>query len=113
MAALRICRRCVHALPATVVILLLPCETPLPDPALQARIDVRARPLTVRLHQPGSMNQRDVGLCDSCAHARVVESDRGSRFYLCQLASTDRRFRKYPSLPVVQCLGYQAQEITR
>jgi hypothetical protein len=48
----------------------------------------------------------DAGLCERCEHARVVASARGSRFYLCNLAATDRRYRKYPALPVVRCEGY-------
>jgi len=48
-----------------------------------------------------------VGLCASCAHAQVVTSTRGSRFYLCRLSATDPRFPKYPSLPVRVCSGYE------
>jgi hypothetical protein len=46
------------------------------------------------------------GLCFRCRHARVVESDRGSKFYLCQLSMIDPRFLKYPRLPVIECTGY-------
>ena len=49
-----------------------------------------------------------IGLCADCAHIRRIESDRGSVFFLCQLALTDDRFRKYPRLPVLECAGYQA-----
>ncbi len=48
-----------------------------------------------------------VGLCASCAHVEVVSSSKGSTFYLCRLAETDPRFRKYPVLPVITCAGYQ------
>lgn len=48
-----------------------------------------------------------IGLCADCVHARRVESDRGSVFFLCQLALTDSRFKKYPPLPVRSCAGYQ------
>jgi hypothetical protein len=51
-----------------------------------------------------------VGLCGACAHARVIRSDRGSIFYLCQLSFEDPRFPKYPRLPVLECSGYRAQE---
>jgi hypothetical protein len=44
---------------------------------------------------------------------RRVQSDRGSVFFLCQLALTDDRFRKYPRLPVLQCDGYQPSESTK
>jgi len=29
-------------------------------------------------------------------------------FLLCRLASTDPRFAKYPTLPVLSCSGYRA-----
>ncbi len=48
----------------------------------------------------------DPGLCGACRNVRVVESRRGSRFYLCQLSEVDPRFPKYPRLPVVRCLGH-------
>lgn len=51
--------------------------------------------------------RRRAGLCASCAHARVIESARGSRFYLCELAARDGRFPRYPTLPVVACVGWQ------
>lgn len=47
------------------------------------------------------------GLCESCAHARIVVSGKGSTFYLCELAAVDPSFRKYPPLPVLSCRGYQ------
>lgn len=48
-----------------------------------------------------------VGLCATCAHARVVTNRRGSRFYRCGLSDADSRFRKYPRLPVLACAGYR------
>ncbi len=48
-----------------------------------------------------------VGLCAACAHARVVESRRGSRFWLCERSRTDPGFRRYPPLPVVACRGFE------
>jgi len=50
------------------------------------------------------------GLCATCLHARRVESARGSVFLLCELSRTDRRFPKYPRLPVVTCPGHQKQD---
>ena len=47
------------------------------------------------------------GLCDSCRFAEIVTSSRGSVFYLCMLSETDPAFRRYPSLPVLRCSGYQ------
>ena len=52
------------------------------------------------------------GLCGDCVHARRIESDRGSVFFLCQLALTDGRFKKYPRLPVLSCIGYKGTEST-
>ena len=46
------------------------------------------------------------GLCETCANVKVVETRRGSRFYLCALSEVDPRFPKYPRIPVVQCIGY-------
>ncbi len=46
------------------------------------------------------------GLCADCAHARRIESDRGSVFYLCLRSASDPAFAKYPPLPVVRCAGY-------
>ena len=47
------------------------------------------------------------GLCGVCVNVRVVESGKGSRFYLCKLSAADSRFPKYPRLPVVECSGFQ------
>jgi len=49
------------------------------------------------------------GLCADCVHARRIESDRGARFYLCELSAVDPAYRKYPALPVIRCAGYQAK----
>jgi hypothetical protein len=50
------------------------------------------------------------GLCGLCVHARVVESGKGSRFYLCRLFAVDPRFPKYPRLPVLECSGFERIE---
>jgi hypothetical protein len=47
-----------------------------------------------------------IGLCATCAHCRVVATAR-SAFYLCGRSFDDARFRKYPPLPVLRCVGYQ------
>jgi hypothetical protein len=47
------------------------------------------------------------GLCSDCVHARRVDSDRGSVFFLCELSASDPRFPKYPRLPIVSCPGYR------
>ena len=56
-----------------------------------------------------TQKQSQVGLCGDCAHARRIESDRGSVFLLCELSATDPRFAKYPRLPVLSCSGYLQQ----
>jgi hypothetical protein len=52
-------------------------------------------------------NCPQVGLCADCLHARRIESARGSEFYLCERSKDDARFAKYPTLPVVECPGYE------
>jgi hypothetical protein len=51
-----------------------------------------------------------VGLCQTCQHASVVTSDRGSAFYLCGRSKTDPRFPRYPRLPVIACIGYDERD---
>jgi hypothetical protein len=61
---------------------------------------------------PGDKNAAEkarVGLCLDCRHARKVESDRGSNFYLCALSESGPAFLKYPPLPVIQCSGYSSR----
>ena len=45
------------------------------------------------------------GLCETCRHARVVTS-RLTRFTLCERSFTDRRYPRYPRLPVRECDGF-------
>ena len=47
------------------------------------------------------------GLCGTCRHARLITTARGSRFLLCERSKTDRRFPRYPQLPVLACTGYE------
>ena len=49
------------------------------------------------------------GLCAGCAHVRVVTSARGSSFVMCGLSRTDERFARYPRLPVLACVGFEAR----
>jgi len=55
------------------------------------------------------ISANNLGLCADCAHARLITSDRRSTFLQCQLSFTDRRFEKYPRLPVLICGGYAKQ----
>jgi hypothetical protein len=50
-------------------------------------------------------------LCESCRSMREVISGKGSRFLLCELSTTDRRFDKYPPQPTVRCLGYARLDV--
>ncbi|HEX4786693.1 MAG TPA: hypothetical protein VH350_20305 [Candidatus Sulfotelmatobacter sp.] len=47
------------------------------------------------------------GLCAHCRFMRLMHSDRGSTFFLCERSATDPSFPKYPRLPVLQCTGYE------
>jgi hypothetical protein len=47
------------------------------------------------------------GLCDRCAHQKLVSNTRGSTFSLCERSKVDRRFPKYPRLPVTRCEGFE------
>jgi hypothetical protein len=50
------------------------------------------------------------GLCDRCAHQRLVRNTRGSAFSLCQRSRTDPgRYPRYPPLPVRRCDGFEAR----
>jgi len=53
-----------------------------------------------------------VGLCEACRHADVVQSGRGGVFSRCLLSRHDRRFPKYPYLPVLRCVGFQPKLAT-
>ncbi|HJN92734.1 MAG TPA: hypothetical protein QGF05_08435 [Dehalococcoidia bacterium] len=50
------------------------------------------------------------GLCDRCAHARVVTSARESRFLRCERSDTEAEYARYPQLPVRSCEGFSALE---
>jgi hypothetical protein len=52
------------------------------------------------------------GLCDSCAHQKLIRTGRGSVFSMCLRSKTDERFPKYPRLPVERCLGYEPREVS-
>ena len=50
------------------------------------------------------------GLCRDCRNAKIMRSDRGSVFYRCMLSDTNPDFAKYPTLPVLNCSGWQKGE---
>lgn len=51
---------------------------------------------------------RSAGLCETCIHARLRPTRR-SAFLHCALSEIDRRFPKYPPLPVMACPGWQPE----
>lgn len=57
-----------------------------------------------------SKMEEPIGLCETCRHTQAIRSNRGSVFYLCRLSFTDRRFAKYPRLPVRECSGYAKRD---
>ena len=56
------------------------------------------------------MRRPAAGLCDTCAHQRVVANTRGSRFSLCERSREDPAYPRYPRLPVAECRGWQRRE---
>ena len=65
---------------------------------------------TIRYWEGARLNpgQSEVGLCFRCRHARVVPTPERS-YWMCELSLTDRRFDKYPRLPVLACDGFVAK----
>ena len=54
------------------------------------------------------MSRVPAGLCDSCAHQKLVYNTRGSRFSMCLRHRTEPdRYPKYPPLPVRACAGHE------
>jgi hypothetical protein len=47
------------------------------------------------------------GLCDSCRHQKLIRNTRGSTFSMCELSKSDKRYPKYPRLPVKRCAGWE------
>ncbi|HVP02634.1 MAG TPA: hypothetical protein VMT10_08700 [Solirubrobacteraceae bacterium] len=46
------------------------------------------------------------GLCDRCAHQRLVRTSRGSTFTLCERSRTEPQYERYPRVPVLACPGF-------
>jgi hypothetical protein len=46
-------------------------------------------------------------LCETCSMMRGVVTPRGSRFLLCTMSATDKRYAKYPPQPIIRCEGYR------
>lgn len=54
----------------------------------------------------GQVPSPPAGLCAGCTHVQVIDTRRGSRFYLCRLSSRDPAFPRYPPTPVRVCRGF-------
>jgi hypothetical protein len=61
-------------------------------------------------NDPNTSHALRAGLCADCRFTRLIHSDRGSTFFLCERSATDESFPKYPRLPVLQCTGYERLE---
>ena len=46
------------------------------------------------------MRRPPAGLCDSCAHQKLVGTTRGSEFSLCLHSREDARYPKSPPVPM-------------
>lgn len=55
----------------------------------------------------------NAGLCHNCRHARLIVSEKGSRFVLCEASFSDEKLAKYPALPRLKCHGYESEETER
>jgi len=47
-------------------------------------------------------------LCRACRYVKPIISGKGSVFIQCQLYFSDKRFAKYPELPVQYCSGFES-----
>lgn len=56
------------------------------------------------------MERPPAGLCDGCAHQRLVGTTRGSEFSLCERSRTEPAYPRYPRVPVLECAGFQARD---
>ena len=57
------------------------------------------------------MRRIAAGLCDSCAHQKLIRNTRGSTFSLCLRSRTEPdRYPKYPPLPVRACAGHEPRD---
>ena len=66
-----------------------------------------ARPAIGAGTEYSSVMPHRFGLCDACAHQRLVRTGRGSVFSLCERSRIDPGFPKYPRMPVLECRGFE------
>jgi propionyl-CoA synthetase len=50
------------------------------------------------------------GLCETCVHAKLNETHRGTAYVRCTRAAWDARLPRYPRLPVLACPGFEARD---
>ena len=48
----------------------------------------------------------DVGICQNCKFVTTIVSGKGSLFIQCKQHFSDKKFPKYPRLPVTICSGF-------
>ena len=53
------------------------------------------------------MSSPEPGLCGRCRHAVVQRNAKGSVFLRCGLADEREDLRRYPPLPVLECVGFE------
>ena len=54
-----------------------------------------------------AMATQRFGLCDACAHQKLIRSGRGSTFSMCTIGLRDPDLPKYPRMPVLRCPRYE------
>src|SRR5579859_4495917 len=47
------------------------------------------------------------GLCQTCRHAKLNQTRRGTAYLRCGRAAWDERLVRYPRLPVLACPGFE------
>jgi hypothetical protein len=50
------------------------------------------------------------GLCETCRHAKLNQTRRGTVYLRCLRAEWDNSLPRYPRLPVSRCAGFERQE---
>ncbi|MCI2424065.1 hypothetical protein MOQ72_42375 [Saccharopolyspora sp. K220] len=53
------------------------------------------------------------GLCRTCRHPSLNQTKRGTTYLRCTRAKWDERLPRYPRLPVLECVGFEAAEHAR
>jgi len=56
---------------------------------------------------PVERHNLEVGLCSICDHASHKVSVKGVAYWCCCRVSSETVFRRYPTLPVEKCVGFE------